>query len=993
MNAVIPFDAAAPLKPGMHRLTGGPGTGKTHQLVQIVARLHREQACPLDRILVVVPRRAAGHQVRAALATVLPDAPLHALAVLDPYALAQHLQTELGAHLSLAPKRLLHRAEALDAQHVVADFWSRVVARAPADRVRALDKLKPETLVAIAEAADADPTCAWLPTDANAAFNLQRAVAEHARHAVPAERAARGVALPRDVFTAFARALSERPAAVQAAAQHRYDAVLVDDAADLDPAAIYTLAHLLGPQGHTWLAADPEQVIGREPTGRAAWQALQGPRQRLGVNHRAAPDLARGLAQLWDPARLGLETAPPAWPQPGTGGGLELRWLAPTPPGADALIWAADRAADDVAHWLTEPDHALTDVAVLVSTHAEADAMERALRRLQLPVARFGGESVYASDVAADLSLLLRAVVERDAGIVRGALATELGGLDAVGVAALLEDEAAWTIWSDRFRGWATRWAEAGVLPMVQMMRAELGLDRRWLRHSNGARRLADLRDLAERLHAEAAYHQLGPAALVARFEAARAAARPGEASQRLADDAPAVAVRTVHAARGRQWAMVFVPFGWRPPALGRWPRAIGPDGPAADLRGLKGDPGLRTAAHHHAQARAVRSLRTALGRATQRAALYWGPLTDAGRSGLATVLFPQPTWPDRVERHVADARPEALHEELKTLSEHLPVRPAGEHLEHPPRHIVAPEPLQQRTWARTAPLDQSWCRTSFSGLTRDAHHVGVGGADEVEDDTLSVASAGDTDPVPMLDLPAGAVTGTCLHAILEAWDFQQPDQLRAAVEQGLHEHGLDPELAELVTTSLAAVAQTPLLPEGLRLCDLPRSARLDELDFVCPMHHTLTPADLAADLRAWPGPDLPADYAEHLAALPTGPVRGFLSGSIDLVFRWRDRWYLVDYKSNRLGDTFADYTPARLSRAMVDSHYLLQAHLYAVALHRFLRWRLGDAYQPARDFGGVAYLFLRGMHPEHGHRRGVWFARPPVERIAALSARLGDAP
>ena len=107
------------------------------------------------------------------------------------------------------------------------------------------------------------------------------------------------------------------------------------------------------------------------------------------------------------------------------------------------------------------------------------------------------------------------------------------------------------------------------------------------------------------------------------------------------------------------------------------------------------------------------------------------------------------------------------------------------------------------------------------------------------------------------------------------------------------------------------------------------------------------------------------------------------------MVFCWAGRWYLADYKSNRLGDTLGDFSPRRLGHAMSESHYILQAHIYAVALDRYLR-RCLPTYQPEQHFGGIAYLFLRGMHPDQGSERGVWFSRPPVERIAALSARLG---
>ncbi|PQM49477.1 RecBCD enzyme subunit RecB [Mycobacterium talmoniae] len=120
-------------------------------------------------------------------------------------------------------------------------------------------------------------------------------------------------------------------------------------------------------------------------------------------------------------------------------------------------------------------------------------------------------------------------------------------------------------------------------------------------------------------------------------------------------------------------------------------------------------------------------------------------------------------------------------------------------------------------------------------------------------------------------------------------------------------------------------------------------------------------------------------------------PLRGYLSGSIDAVLRLPGpRYLVVDYKTNYLGDTAADYVYPRLAEAMLHSDYPLQALLYAAVLHRFLRWRQ-PAYDPARHLGGVLYLFVRGMcGPDtpvlDGHPAGVFSWRPPAALVTALS-------
>jgi exodeoxyribonuclease V beta subunit len=120
-------------------------------------------------------------------------------------------------------------------------------------------------------------------------------------------------------------------------------------------------------------------------------------------------------------------------------------------------------------------------------------------------------------------------------------------------------------------------------------------------------------------------------------------------------------------------------------------------------------------------------------------------------------------------------------------------------------------------------------------------------------------------------------------------------------------------------------------------------------------------------------------------------PLEGYLKGYIDMVYVHDQRWYVVDYKTNHLGDDVSDYGRDQLQQAMAHGHYYLQSHLYALALHRHLtRTLLG--YEFKRHFGGIQYLFIKGMIPE-SHDTGVFFERPPLARLMALSDLLERPP
>jgi exodeoxyribonuclease V beta subunit len=239
--------------------------------------------------------------------------------------------------------------------------------------------------------------------------------------------------------------------------------------------------------------------------------------------------------------------------------------------------------------------------------------------------------------------------------------------------------------------------------------------------------------------------------------------------------------------------------------------------------------------------------------------------------------------------------------------------------------------------------------------------------------------------------MPLGARPGTLVHRIFEAVDFAAADlegELAALVPEELGD----------VAAALKGVIETPL-PGGWRLRDLDRRDRLDELAFELPLAGGerptghLSPAAMGALLREHLPPEDPlAPYADRLddPALRRR-VRGYLTGSIDLVARVGGRFVIADYKTNWLAGpdeplTLWHHRPDALAEEMRRAHYGLQALLYVVALHRYLRWRM-PGYDPDEHLGGVLYLFVRGLAgPDTPPGIGVFDWRPPAALVEGLS-------
>lgn len=302
---------------------------------------------------------------------------------------------------------------------------------------------------------------------------------------------------------------------------------------------------------------------------------------------------------------------------------------------------------------------------------------------------------------------------------------------------------------------------------------------------------------------------------------------------------------------------------------------------------------------------------------------------------------------------------------------------------------LVEPWPLERV-------VEPTIATTSYSALTATfSPHSDVGrDVDAVpmpEVPTVPPALGSVSTPAWLAELPRGAKTGEALHAILEYADFCKfgDEQSAGDVSAVLERFGLDPSRHELpVRRALRAVMDHQLVIDNdrLRLRNVDPGNRRSELEFIMQVSQ-LSVERLTQSLN--PGvTGLDAGYHHMLGRLHFNPVSGYLRGFIDLVFELDGRYYVVDYKSNALGDTADCYTQARIEEEMRRHHYPVQAAIYAAAVDRWLLLARSD-YDYEAHFGGVLYLFLRGMVPQSGPASGVFFHRPGLDALRDFEAML----
>ncbi|HWG92803.1 MAG TPA: 3'-5' exonuclease, partial [Mycobacteriales bacterium] len=561
------------------------------------------------------------------------------------------------------------------------------------------------------------------------------------------------------------------------------------------------------------------------------------------------------------------------------------------------------------------------------------------------------------------------------------------------------------------------------VAALFDTVAEQHGLAARLLGRPDGERLLTDLRHVAESLHREQLAAQLGLTGLLSwlRGRTSDAGDADRERSRRLDTDASAVQVVTVHTSKGLEFPVVLVPYGWDAFGGGSGEELpAGHDGRTRTLHvGGKDAPGYGAAVRAAAVEQGGEELRllyVAVTRAVSRLVLWWGASRKTAGSPLHRLLLCDDPSSIPVSVGVPGdddvrAAVEALGLPVEDVVD-APVAPLA-----PPAADLAVVP-QAAVFDR--PVDTGWRRTSYTGLTRAVHEApSVGSepqADVKDDEEPVLLPEGPVDPreealrsvpSPMADLPGGTWFGTLVHAVLEDADLAGGPAagLRAACAAHLAHRPVDLDPDVLADALLPAVS-TPLGPlgGGLRWRDVPPGDRVAEMAFELPLAGGDDPtgrvllggvADLL-DEHLPPG-DRMSGYAARLRdpQLAGQPLRGYLTGSLDAVVRLDGpRYVVVDHKTNRLGERGAaltawHYRQAALDDAVLAAHYPLQALLYAVALHRVLRWRQ-PGYDPEQHLGGVLYLFLRGMcgegvgDPEAPP--GVWAWRPPAPLVGAVS-------
>lgn len=841
---------------------------------------------------------------------------------------------------------------------------------------------------------------------------ITRALAE-IRDTVAREKRRRGELGFDDMLSRLDAALrSESGDALAAAIRTRFPVAMIDEFQDTDPQQYRIFRRIWQHQPDTalLLIGDPKQAIyafrGADIFTYMKARSEVSAHYTLDTNWRSAPGMVNSVNTLFsqmDDAFMFREI--PFQPVKPAAKNQALRFEFCGNPQPAMTLWLmegescgvgdyqsymAQVCAAQIRDWLkagqtgeaklisgnTSRAVSAADISVLVRSRQEAALVRDALTQLAIPSVYLSNrDSVFDTLEAQEMLWVLQAVMnpERE-NTLRSALATSMMGLNARDIETLNNNENAWDQVVEEFVGYRLLWQKRGVMPMLRALMSARHIAENLLATPGGERRLTDILHISELLQ-EAASQLESEHALVRWLSQHILEPDSNASSQqmRLESDKHLVQIVTIHKSKGLEYPLVWLPFITH---FRVQDQAFYHDRASfnAVLDLSEADESVALAEAERL-AEDLRLLYVALTRSVWHCSLGVAPLvrrrgdkkgeTDVHQSALGRLLQ---------KGEPKDAA--GLRAAIETLCDENIICRTPDIISAEP--LPVPTDIQATLGARKlqrAPGD-SWRVTSYSGLQQRGHGIAQDLMPRLDIDATGVGDVIEEPELTPHQFPRGASPGTFLHSLFEDLDFTQPVDA-AWVKGKLELGGYDAHWEPVITRWVEAILHAPLNDTGVSLSQLSAREKQVEMEFYLPIGQPLIAGELDALIREFDALSAgcpPLDFAQ---------VRGMLKGFIDLVFRHDGRYYLLDYKSNWLGENSSAYTPQAMAAAMQAHRYDLQYQLYTLALHRYLRHRIAD-YDYDRHFGGVIYLFLRGVDSEQP-QQGIYTTRPDGELIARM--------
>ena len=792
------------------------------------------------------------------------------------------------------------------------------------------------------------------------------------------------------------------------AISQQYRVALIDEFQDTDQNQWLIFSHLFAAsEQYLYLIGDPKQAIYKF-RGADIHSYIQAKQQAqhhytLGQNWRSHPDLVGAINQLFSQRDkpfvfqdLEFNAVKPALSC--TDGSL-LQNNQPLAPfvlwqlaesEAKTGYWTNAKAADEIKIAVSnEILHLLSgevniqsdtmtralkpaDIAILVRTNKQAVLYQECLKLAGIPAVLNSTESVFSSIEAHDLHKLMQALAQPgDTTLLKQALSLSWFAFDGQQLYKTLNDEVQLGAWLSRFQDYHELWQKKGFMAMMLRFLSQENVRVHISQTEQAERQITNLHHLLELVQQASLDEHLGLHKTIDWLRAAITSENTSDEQQlRLESDADAVKIVTMHRSKGLEYPVVFCPYLWgRSDRLEKEKQTITCHAQDEMLVDLGSDlfEQHRGVALEEELAEDLRILYVALTRAKYRCYITWldsRSTNKPNQSALAYLLYKLAdiSFTDQQEilEQLATDYPASFAYQLIETSNSIKGTYQGAGMT---QNLSVP--------AQKRHLFSNWQMSSYTALSylslHEAPELPLDKAEENNDTVLLAEQA-------PLALAKGAHTGNVIHDLLENISFTTlagRDEISQQRDASCQRYGLKVDHPDIINELLYQTVTTVLSDDDpdFYLANIDEQACLKEMPFY------LSLSGFATEQINFILQDSPA-----FQPLSDKQMQGYLTGFIDLIFVYKGRYYVLDYKSNAL----SDYQPETLTQAMREHNYGLQYWLYSVVLHQYLQKRLPD-YQFSEHFGGVRYLFVRGMRIDQA-MSGIYSDMPDEQRIDELT-------
>jgi exodeoxyribonuclease V beta subunit len=685
----------------------------------------------------------------------------------------------------------------------------------------------------------------------------------------------------------------------------------------------------------------------------------------------------------------------------------------------DAVQLIAGAVAEEICRLISPGPSNLArgDIAVLVRTNKQAQLIKHHLSSKGIPSVLYSTGNIFDSQEAMELEIILTSISEPgNIANLKAALVMDMMGVNGEELVFADQDTLWWERRLTNIQEYYRVWNQHGFTRMFRLFLANENIKERLISFLDGERRLTNVLHLAEILHHVSIEKNLGITGLIKWLAEQRDPSSPRleEHQLRLESDEHAVTIVTIHKSKGLEYPVVFCPFGWESSSMSSKEivfHDIDQDMQLTFDLGTESRSKHLTFAQNERLAENLRLLYVALTRAKWRCYLAWGRINTAETSAMAYLFHGRDIAQGNLQnRDIVESLKESFT--AKTEDEILAdldllARQSKGSIRLTPlpmtsdRTYSLPQDQQENLLCRKflGKIDHTWKISSYSSLVSsraadidlpdyDGFQAGIGRALELLSDDVNLSETSRFNDI--FSFPKGSRAGIFFHDLFEHLNFAEHSQeyVQKIVAKKLQEYGFEKMWQKTICKVITNVLNTPLRAgsKDFTLSNISLSDRINEMEFYFPLN-PVTPQLLEEIFKNETSHDIAPEYPAQLEKLIFAPTAGFMKGFIDLVFHHQGKFYIIDWKSNYLGSTRESYTKESLIKAIEENLYFLQYHLYTLALCQYLRRRKPD-FNYDTDFGGVFYIFIRGVDVTLNSTSGVFDDFPP----RTLIDRLGEA-